>query len=52
MTSDATSRYEPIDRQQVGLDPLDVQDFILEDHAARSVWTILGRLPGFYRVAS
>ena len=44
MTNDATPRYEPIDRQQVVLEPLDVEQLIPEDHAARNVWTILGRL--------
>ncbi len=44
MTNDATPRYEPIDRQQVVLEPLDVEQLIPEDHPARNVWTILGRL--------
>lgn len=37
-------RFEPIDRQQVVLEPLDIESLIPEDHAARSIWEILGRL--------
>ena len=44
MTNDASPRYEPIDRQQVVLEPLDVEQLIAEDHAARNVWAILGKL--------
>ena len=44
MINDASPRYEPIDRQQVVLEPLDVEQLIPEDHAARSVWAILGKL--------
>ncbi len=44
MTNDASPRYEPIDRQQVVLEPLDVEQLIPEEHPARNVWTILGRL--------
>ena len=44
MINDASPRYEPIDRQQVVLEPLDVEELIPENHAARNVWTILGRL--------
>jgi len=32
--NDASPRYEPIDRQQVVLEPLDVEQLIPEDHAA------------------
>lgn len=44
MINDASPRYEPINRQQVVLEPLDVEELIPENHAARNVWTILGRL--------
>jgi len=44
VTDDAAPRYEPINRQQVVLEPLDIEQLIPEDHAARSVWAILGRL--------
>jgi transposase len=37
-------RFEPIDRQQIVLEPLDIEQLIPEDHAARSIWEILGRL--------
>jgi transposase len=37
-------RFETIDRQQVVLEPLDVEQLIPEGHAARSIWEILGRL--------
>jgi hypothetical protein len=42
--NDASPRYEPIDRRQVVLEPLDVEQLIAEDHAARNVWAILGKL--------
>lgn len=44
MINDASPRYEPIDRRQVVLEPLDVEQLIPEDHAARNVWAILGKL--------
>jgi transposase len=44
VTNEATSRYEPSDRQQVVLEPLDVEQLIPEDHPARNVWALLGRL--------
>jgi transposase len=37
-------RFEPIDRQQVVLEPLDIEQLIPEGHAARSIWELLGRL--------
>jgi transposase len=37
-------RFEPINRQQVVLEPLDIEQLIPEDHAARSIWEILGRM--------
>lgn len=37
-------RFEPIDRNQVILEPLDIDGLIGPDHAARNVWEILGRL--------
>lgn len=37
-------RFEPIDRQQVVFDTLDIEQLIPEDHPARSIWSILGRL--------
>jgi transposase len=42
--SDATPRFEPIDRQQIVLEPLDVELLIPGNHAARSIWSILARL--------
>lgn len=44
MTDDASPRYEPINRQQVVLEPLDIEQLIPEDHPARNMWAILGRL--------
>lgn len=44
MHPDNPPRYEPIDRQQIVLEPLDIQQLIPEDHAARSIWAMLGRL--------
>src|ERR1700693_1478583 len=41
---DAKPRYEPIDREQVVLEMLDVEQLIGPDHPARSIWGILGRL--------
>ncbi len=37
-------RFEPINRKQVVLEPLDIEQLIPEDHPARSIWAILGRL--------
>lgn len=37
-------RFEAIDRQQVVLEPLDIEKLIAEGHPARSIWEILGRL--------
>jgi len=37
-------RFEPIDRQQVVLEPLDIERLIPAEHPARSIWEILGRL--------
>jgi transposase len=42
--SDASPRFEPINRQQIVLEPLDVEQLIPENHAARSIWSILARL--------
>jgi transposase len=44
VNQDANPRFEPIDRQQVVLEPVDVERLIPEDHAARNIWSILGRL--------
>ena len=44
METNSKPRFEPIDRQQVVLEPLDIEELIPPDHAARSVWEILGRL--------
>lgn len=44
MESNGLPRFEPIDRQQVVLEPLDVEQLIPEDHAARNIWSILGGL--------
>jgi transposase len=37
-------RFEPINRQQVVLEPLDVEQLISSDHPARNIWEILGRM--------
>lgn len=37
-------RFEAIDRQQVVLEPLDIEQLIPLGHPARNVWEILGRL--------
>jgi transposase len=37
-------RFEPINRQQVVLEPLDVEALIPPDHTARNVWELLGRM--------
>ena len=37
-------RFEPIDRRQVVLEPLDIEQLIPPDHAARNVWELLGRM--------
>jgi transposase len=37
-------RFEPINRQQVVLEPLDVEQLIPPGHAARNIWEILGGL--------
>jgi transposase len=44
VTDDASPRYEPINRQQVVLEPLDIEQLIPQDHPARDVWSILGRV--------
>ena len=44
MESNDLPRFEPIDRQQVVLEPLDIEQLIPEDHAARNIWGILGGL--------
>ncbi len=38
------ARFEPIDRKQVVLETLDIELLIPPEHAARSIWDILGRL--------
>jgi hypothetical protein len=37
-------RFEPIDQQQVVLEPLDIEQLVAEGHPVRSIWAILGRL--------
>ena len=37
-------RFEPIDRNQAVLEPLDIEALIARDHPARSIWDLLGRL--------
>jgi len=45
MDGDASSaRYEPIDRQQVVLEALDVEALIASEHPARNLWELLGRM--------
>lgn len=44
METNNLPRFEPIDRQQVVLEPLDIEQLIPEDHAARNIWGILGGL--------
>jgi transposase len=43
-TNSSAPRFEPIDRQQVVLKPLDIERLISQEHPARNVWEILGRL--------
>jgi transposase len=38
------ARFEPIDRQQLVLEPVDVEQLVAADHPARNVWTLLGRM--------
>jgi len=38
------ARFELINREQVVLEPLDIELLIPPEHAARSIWAILGRL--------
>jgi hypothetical protein len=38
------ARFIPIDRQQMVWRPTDIEELIGEDHAARSVWAIVGKL--------
>lgn len=38
------ARFELINREQVVLEPLDIELLISPEHAARSIWAILGRL--------
>jgi transposase len=44
VTDKTSPRFEPIDRQQIVLEPLDVEQLIAEGHPARNIWAILGRL--------
>ena len=44
MESNDLPRFEPIDRQQIVLEPLDIEQLIPEDHAARNIWGLLGGL--------
>jgi transposase len=44
VSDDTVPRFEPIDRQQIVLEPLDVEQLIQEGHPARNIWAILGRL--------
>ena len=42
--NDSAPRFEPIDCQQVVLEPLDIEQLIPAEHPARSIWEIHGRL--------
>ncbi len=42
--NDDAPRFEPINRKQVVLEPLDIELLIPQDHSARSIWDLLGRL--------
>jgi transposase len=44
VTHEGNPRFEPIDRRQVVLEPLDVEQLIAGNHPARSIWSILGSL--------
>ena len=44
VTNEMNIRYEPIDRRQIVLEPLDVEQLIAPDHPARSIWELVGRL--------
>ncbi len=43
-THSEAPRFEPINRQQVVLEPLDIESLIPPDHIARNVWDLLGRM--------
>ena len=43
-TSSPTPRYQPIDRKQFVLEPLDVDGLIDEQHAARKIWRVVEQL--------
>ena len=44
------ARVKPIDRSQITWRPIDVQALIEQDHPARAIWALSGRLAleGFY----
>ncbi len=42
MGSEARPRFEPVDRQQIVLEQVDVEQLVAADHPARNVWTLLG----------
>ncbi len=50
MEQGSKPRFEPVNRQQIVLEPVDVEQLIGADHPARNVWTLLGRmdLNGFH----
>jgi transposase len=41
---EAPARYERVERSQFVLEPVDVERLIDENHAARNIWNLLGRL--------
>ena len=44
MENEEIARYEAIDRKQVVLEKLDIEELIPADHAARNIWEVLGRV--------
>lgn len=44
MGNNGEPRFEPINRQQIVLEPLDIERLIPEGHAARNIWELLGSM--------
>ena len=42
MKNETQARYEPVDRTQLILEQVDVDQLIAEDHPARNIWSLLG----------
>ena len=44
MDDTSAPRYIPIDRDQTILQPLDIEQLIPAEHAARKIWAVVGKL--------